>query len=242
MTPPVMHGASRAARSAADIALAGKLTSSSATMSPPFGPCRCPSTTSSRPLSKHHGRPVSVPTAMLAARARPRRILVLGAALCMLLVAAAQSVAAASSPESRVALRSHLGQHARHLQGGRRDTPLVPNDAVTSGYMCRCTCFGTNSTVVPLPPPVPGQGGNACSACTKQFCLGLRLDMCQGAQAGSADQDTGTGYEGDVWARCFQKDTEKDYAVICLYLLAIGCLLAWATVRPHMHTWIAVRS
>lgn len=64
--------------------------------------------------------------------------------------------------------------------------------------------------------------------------------MCQGAQAGSADQDTGTGFEGDVWARCFQKDSDKDYAVVTFYVVAIACLLAWAFIRPYMTSWVQV--
>ncbi len=70
-------------------------------------------------------------------------------------------------------------------------------------YQCKCVCFGTNSTVVPLFAPL--DPAKPCGTCTRQFCLDQQLDSCKGAQLGETDHDTGTGYEGDVWARCFRE-------------------------------------
>lgn len=167
--------------------------------------------------------------------ARARKLLVNVAMLLLNVVSPAIAAELGrTSPDPSLAVQS---------QPTRRDVPLAPAIESLSGYMCRCTCFGTNSTVVPLPRPGPdSKGGNACSACTKQFCLGLNLDMCQGASTGSADQDTATGFEGDVWARCLQKDSDKDYTVVALYLASIACLITWALVKTHMSSWIEVCS
>ncbi|KPV78162.1 uncharacterized protein RHOBADRAFT_9590, partial [Rhodotorula graminis WP1] len=66
---------------------------------------------------------------------------------------------------------------------------------------CRCTCFGKNSTIIPLyRPAVPS---NPCLSCTRQFCLDQKLAACVGAQTPDEDPDTATGEGGDVEAKCF---------------------------------------
>lgn len=67
-------------------------------------------------------------------------------------------------------------------------------------HVCKCTCFTTNTTLIPLYVPTPQ--GDLCSACTKQFCL-ERAEGCHGAQIAEVNDDTATGYEGQVWAKCF---------------------------------------
>lgn len=67
-------------------------------------------------------------------------------------------------------------------------------------HVCKCTCFTTNTTLIPLYAPTPQ--GDLCSACTKQFCL-ERAEGCHGAQIAEVNDDTATGYEGQVWAKCF---------------------------------------
>ena len=43
-----------------------------------------------------------------------------------------------------------------------------------------------------------------CLSCNNQFCLDQKLPSCKGASLGSGiDMDVGTGYEGDVSAKCF---------------------------------------
>lgn len=74
-------------------------------------------------------------------------------------------------------------------------------------YMCKCTCFSTNSTVVPLFAPVDAD--KPCTTCTRKFCLDQGLDICKGAKLEKPDHDTGTGFEGDVWARCFREYDER---------------------------------
>ena len=67
---------------------------------------------------------------------------------------------------------------------------------------CRCTCFGKNSTIIPLyRPAVPS---NPCLSCTRQFCLDQKLAACVGAQTPDEDPDTATGEGGDVEAKCFR--------------------------------------
>lgn len=73
-------------------------------------------------------------------------------------------------------------------------------DQVGLRHVCKCTCFTTNTTLVPL--YVGGKTGNLCSMCTKQFCL-EQAAGCKGAQIAEGNDDTGTGYEGQVWAKCF---------------------------------------
>ena len=72
-------------------------------------------------------------------------------------------------------------------------------------YMCKCTCFSTNSTVVPL--FAPADPSKPCLTCTRKFCLDQGLEICKGAKLEAPDHDTGTGYEGDVWARCFRESS-----------------------------------
>lgn len=80
---------------------------------------------------------------------------------------------------------------------------IRPAQAKSSNpYLCRCTCFGTNTTVVPLFSPTDAQ--NPCSTCTRQFCLSQSLEACRGARIERPDADTGTGWEGEVWAKCLR--------------------------------------
>lgn len=86
---------------------------------------------------------------------------------------------------------------------------LIPlaSAKTTNPYLCRCTCFGTNSTVVPLFSPIDPQ--NPCTTCTRQFCLSQSLEACRGARIERPDADTGTGWEGEVWAKCLRKCIEN---------------------------------
>lgn len=70
-------------------------------------------------------------------------------------------------------------------------------------HLCRCTCFVTNTTIVPLFSPVDSR--NPCTTCTRQFCLNQGLEACRGARIERPDADTGTGWEGEVWAKCLSK-------------------------------------
>lgn len=74
------------------------------------------------------------------------------------------------------------------------------NQQVGLMHVCKCTCFTTNTTLIPL--YVPKRGRDLCSACTKQFCV-ERAEGCRGAQIAEGNDDTATGYEGQVWAKCF---------------------------------------
>lgn len=81
---------------------------------------------------------------------------------------------------------------------------------LTSAYLfstppmsfCKCLCFGTNSTILPL--YLPKDPLAPCLTCTRQFCLDQKLGICLGAKSGEEDLDTGKGESGDVEARCFR--------------------------------------
>ncbi|KDN41771.1 hypothetical protein K437DRAFT_170044 [Tilletiaria anomala UBC 951] len=103
-------------------------------------------------------------------------------------------------------------------------------------YMCKCTCFSTNSTVIPLFAPIDPD--KPCLTCSRKFCLDQGLEICKGAKLETPDHDTGTGYEGDVWARCFQRGSYKDQTVVSFYILAILGLLAYALVRSRLSGWM----
>ncbi|GAC93751.1 hypothetical protein PHSY_001316 [Pseudozyma hubeiensis SY62] len=90
-----------------------------------------------------------------------------------------------------------------------RSSPLVsPRQNSRHLHLCKCTCFQTNSTLVPLYSP--SDPSKPCLTCTRQFCLDQGLEMCKGAKLEHADHDVGTGLEGDVWAKCFERDSVAD--------------------------------
>ncbi|CEH14666.1 hypothetical protein CBOM_02492 [Ceraceosorus bombacis] len=74
--------------------------------------------------------------------------------------------------------------------------------------------------------------------CTRQFCLDQGLESCKGATLERPDKDTGTGWEGQVWARCFQRDSYKDQSIVTLYILTVTGLLLFATLRTRLPGWI----
>lgn len=82
---------------------------------------------------------------------------------------------------------------------------LVSPTQASAPYLCKCTCFLTNSTIVPIYKPQ--EIANPCSTCTRQFCLDQNLAGCQGARIENPNADTGTGFEGEVWARCFREQS-----------------------------------
>ncbi|UZJ55105.1 hypothetical protein CBS101457_004425 [Exobasidium rhododendri] len=109
----------------------------------------------------------------------------------------------------------------------------LPAQAASSNpHLCRCTCFVTNTTIVPLFSPVDPQ--NPCTTCTRQFCLNQGLEACKGARIERPDADTGTGWEGEVWAKCLRPDSNRDKTLISLYVLIILGLLAIATFRDRV--------
>jgi len=66
-------------------------------------------------------------------------------------------------------------------------------------HVCKCTCFTTNTTLVPLYSPE--RKADLCNMCTKQFCV-EHAEGCKGAKiAQGVDKDA--GYEGQVWAKCY---------------------------------------
>ena len=75
--------------------------------------------------------------------------------------------------------------------------------ASNNPHLCRCTCFVTNTTILPLFSPIDPH--NPCTTCTRQFCLSQGLEACRGARIERPDADTGTGWEGEVWAKCLRE-------------------------------------
>ncbi|KAK7463601.1 hypothetical protein VKT23_005543 [Stygiomarasmius scandens] len=73
-----------------------------------------------------------------------------------------------------------------------------------------------------------------CLTCTKQYCVNQNLGICAGASLGDTDPDIATGKEGDVEARCFQRDSPRDQLVVTLFLLVVFGLLLGAGIKGRM--------
>lgn len=98
-------------------------------------------------------------------------------------------------------------------------------------HWCKCICF-SNYTILPLYwPEKPSQ---PCLTCTKQWCLDQELDICAGAVLEPTDPDTATGKEGDVEARCFERDSPRDQLVVTLFLIIVFGLLVGAAIKGRM--------
>ncbi|CAL1695866.1 unnamed protein product [Somion occarium] len=97
---------------------------------------------------------------------------------------------------------------------------------------CKCICFGSNYTILHM--QIPDNPSKPCLSCTKQWCLNQNLPICAGASPGDADPDTATGKEGDVEARCFQRDSPRDQLVVTLFLLTVFGLLLGAGIKNRM--------
>lgn len=97
---------------------------------------------------------------------------------------------------------------------------------------CKCICFGTNYTILHM--AIPDIPSKPCLTCTKQWCLNQNLPICAGAKIGDTNPDTGTGKEGDVEARCFQRDSPRDQLVVTLFLLTVFGLLLGAGIKNRM--------
>lgn len=96
---------------------------------------------------------------------------------------------------------------------------------------CKCICF-SNSTILPL--YLPKDPIHPCLTCTRQFCLDQKLPACLNAKEGDEDLDTGTGEEGDVEARCFQRDSPKSHVLVVLFLVLVGVLLGAAVLKEYL--------
>ncbi|KAG1870078.1 hypothetical protein F4604DRAFT_1773463 [Suillus subluteus] len=97
---------------------------------------------------------------------------------------------------------------------------------------CKCICFSVNYTIISL--NTPDDPFKPCLSCTKQWCLDQNLRICTGASIGDTDPDTATGLEGDVEARCFQRDSPRDQLVVTLFLLTILGLLLGVSIKNRM--------
>ncbi|WFD36418.1 hypothetical protein MCUN1_003297 [Malassezia cuniculi] len=92
--------------------------------------------------------------------------------------------------------------------------------------------FGKSQHLEVLHAP---KGHDLCSTCTKQFCVD-NAEGCRGAQIVESNDDTSTGFEGQVWAKCFVRDPTKDQSIVSLYLLCVVVLLCWAFLRSNRGT------
>ncbi|KAK0465166.1 uncharacterized protein EV420DRAFT_1301784 [Desarmillaria tabescens] len=97
---------------------------------------------------------------------------------------------------------------------------------------CKCICFQSNYSILHL--DFPDNPSQPCLSCTKQWCLNQNLPICAGASLGDTDPDTATGKEGDVEARCFQRDSPRDQLVVTLFLLTVFGLLLSAGIKSRM--------
>lgn len=132
------------------------------------------------------------------------------------------------SPTTATALSPHpLSTRANYVTPSTNSRHL---------HLCKCTCFQTNSTLVPLYSPA--DPAKPCLTCTRQFCLDQGLDICKGAKLEHADHDVGTGFEGDVWAKCFERDSYKDQGIITMYILVVVGLVVCAAMRGRLEGWV----
>ncbi|KIM85222.1 hypothetical protein PILCRDRAFT_817220 [Piloderma croceum F 1598] len=97
---------------------------------------------------------------------------------------------------------------------------------------CKCICFQSNYTILHL--DIADNPSKPCLSCTKQWCLNQNLPICAGAKLGDTNPDTATGKEGDVEARCFQRDSPRDQLVVTLFLLTVFGLLLGAGIKNRM--------
>ncbi|KAI0651845.1 hypothetical protein C8Q79DRAFT_61491 [Trametes meyenii] len=97
---------------------------------------------------------------------------------------------------------------------------------------CKCICFGTNYTILRM--DIPDDPSKPCLSCTKLWCQQQNLAKCAGASIGDANPDTATGKEGDIEARCFQRDSPRDQLVVTLFLLTVFGLLLGAGIKGRM--------
>ncbi|KIJ68434.1 hypothetical protein HYDPIDRAFT_124950 [Hydnomerulius pinastri MD-312] len=97
---------------------------------------------------------------------------------------------------------------------------------------CKCICFQSNYSILQM--DTPDNPSKPCLSCTKQWCLNQNLPICAGATLGDTDPDTATGKEGDVEARCFQRDSPRDQLVVTLFLLTVLGLLLSAGIKNRM--------
>ncbi|KAI0655071.1 hypothetical protein C8Q70DRAFT_1047476 [Cubamyces menziesii] len=97
---------------------------------------------------------------------------------------------------------------------------------------CKCICFGTNYTILRM--DIPDDPSKPCLSCTKLWCQRQNLHICTGASIGDANPDTATGKEGDIEARCFQRDSPRDQLVVTLFLLTVFGLLLGAGIKGRM--------
>ncbi|GCB24794.1 hypothetical protein AAWM_07679 [Aspergillus awamori] len=124
--------------------------------------------------------------------------------------------------------------------------------ASSPASFCKCTCF-SNSTIIPLDPD-SSESTSAlngvshflrrsddaaildtraknyrslnCNDCNRKFCLDYDLPTCHGAK------------EDDVFTTCFQRDSRKDQAIVFMFIIATGSLLAWAIFKPWVEKWL----
>ncbi|KAI0793490.1 hypothetical protein C8Q75DRAFT_804297 [Abortiporus biennis] len=108
----------------------------------------------------------------------------------------------------------------------------VSNAKWEATNFCKCICFGTNYTILHM--AIPDDPRKPCLSCKKQWCLNQNLPICAGATLGDANPDTATGKEGDVEARCFQRDSPRDQLVVTLFLLTVFGLLLGAGIKNRM--------
>ncbi|KAJ5902407.1 hypothetical protein N7495_002935 [Penicillium taxi] len=136
--------------------------------------------------------------------------------------------------------------------------------ASTPTSFCKCTCF-SNSTIIPLASAKSGSTssydntlnlfgrafglesdpspeledrdndnhartseyrGLSCTDCNRKFCLNYDLPICKDAK------------EEDVFTTCFQRDSQKDEAVVFIFIFATGGLLAWAVLKPWIERYL----
>ncbi|CAK7224745.1 hypothetical protein SBRCBS47491_005655 [Sporothrix bragantina] len=128
--------------------------------------------------------------------------------------------------------------------------------ALASAYsaptFCKCTCF-TNSTIIPLGPQHPNDGGqqppppsakrDTSSSISSSPASALLTSRASSASCNQCNRAFCLDYnlpickgaeEKDVVAMCFQRDSRKDQIIVWCFLLGTGSLLGWTAVQRVM--------
>ncbi|KAF0496967.1 putative mfs transporter [Gigaspora margarita] len=110
--------------------------------------------------------------------------------------------------------------------------PTVINAANVISF-CKCVC-AENTTIAAL------NSGQICAECNKTFCKDYMKENCSDANGKFADEN-GKGKEGceiQVTATCFERDSNKDEAIVYFYITITIGLLVTAFMKPFVEKWL----
>lgn len=92
-----------------------------------------------------------------------------------------------------------------------------------------------------------------CNDCNRKFCLGYELPTCKGAKEDDVFTTCFREFRSEWWItdkdarmgranRPIERDSRKDQAVVFIFIIATGGLLAWALCKPWIERYVEVSS